>query len=84
MALGEVYVSEAAKHIRLMPPPRVNVGVRTSGKWLELTVDAEGMSQAQLQKILTEYDPKKPYSSVSLTSDFPVTAFLMISAETKP
>lgn len=61
MALGEVYVSEAAKHIRLMPPPRVNVGVRTSGKWLELTVDAEGMSQAQLQKILTEYDPKKPY-----------------------
>ena len=61
MALGEVYVADAAKNIRVLPPPRVNVDVRTSGKWLELTVDAEGMSQAQLQKILAEYNPKKPY-----------------------
>lgn len=61
MALGEVLVSDAAKNIRLLPPPKVNVGVKTSGSWLELTVDAEGMSPAQLQKILSEYDARKPY-----------------------
>lgn len=61
MALGEVLISDAAKNIRLLPPPKVNVGVKTSGSWLELTVDAEGMSTAQLQKILSEYDVRKPY-----------------------
>lgn len=61
MQLGEVFVSEAAKAIRILPPPKVEVGVRTSGKWLELTVDAEGMSRAELARILSEYDRKKPY-----------------------
>ena len=61
MQLGEVYVSEAAKSIRVVPPPKVEVGVRTAGSWLELTVDAEGMSRAELARILSEYDPKKPY-----------------------
>lgn len=61
MELGEVYISEAAQNIRILPPVKVEIGVRTSGSWLELTVDAEGMAPAELQKILTEYDPKKPY-----------------------
>lgn len=61
MALGQVLISDAAKNIRLLPPPKVNVGVKTSGNWLELTVDAEGMTPGQLQKILSEYDSKKPY-----------------------
>lgn len=61
MELGEVYVSDAARSIRVLPPPQISVGVRTSGNWLELTVDAEGMTPEQLQRILSEYDPKKPY-----------------------
>lgn len=61
MQLGEVYISEAASSIRVLPPPKVEVGVRTAGNWLELTVDAEGLSSAELARILSEYNPKKPY-----------------------
>lgn len=61
MSLGEVYVSETAEKIRLLPPPEVEVGVRMSGDWLELEVSAGDMTQAELQKILSEYEPKKPY-----------------------
>ncbi|MDD3252013.1 MAG: SNF2 helicase associated domain-containing protein [Lachnospiraceae bacterium] len=61
MELGAVYMSDAAKAIRILPPARVSVGVRSESSWLELTVDVEGMEPSALQKILTEYDPKKPY-----------------------
>ncbi len=61
MELGEVRVSEEAKRLRLVPPPKVQVGVRMDGGWLELSVDAEGMSRAELARILAGYDPKKPY-----------------------
>ncbi len=61
MSLGEVYISENAEKIRLLPPPKVEVGVRLSGDWLELEVSAGNMTQAELQKILSEYEPKKPY-----------------------
>ncbi len=61
MALGQVLVSEEARRIRLLPPPRLNVGVRLDGGWLELNVEAEGMSSAELARILTEYNGKKPY-----------------------
>lgn len=61
MRLGEVRVTDAAKQIRVLPPPRLSVGVRMDGGWLDLSVDAEGMTAAQLQRILMEYDPKKPY-----------------------
>lgn len=61
MELGEVYVSEAARSIRILPPPRVEVGVRMQGSWLELQVDAEGMSREELAKILAEQNPRKPY-----------------------
>ncbi|MDO4268830.1 MAG: DEAD/DEAH box helicase [Eubacteriales bacterium] len=61
MSLGTVRMSEAAGEIRILPPPRVQVGVQAAGRWLELTVEADGMTQAQLQRILSEYEPKKPY-----------------------
>ena len=37
------------------------MGVQTMGNWLELHVEAEGMTQAQLQQLLKNYQPKKPY-----------------------
>lgn len=61
MELGEVYISEEARKIRVLPPSKMDVGVRVMGGWLELTVDAEGMSSADLARILTSYDRKKPY-----------------------
>lgn len=61
MSLGEVFFSEQAKTVRVVSPPRVQVGVRVSGNWLELDVDAGDLSREDLSRILTEYDPKKPY-----------------------
>ncbi len=61
MNLGQVYLSESAGKIRLLPPPKVEAGVKMAGGWLELEVHAEGMSQAELQKILSGYEPKKQY-----------------------
>lgn len=61
MELGEVFFTEASKKLRLLPPPRVNVGVRAAGAWLELDIEADGLTKAQLSKILAEYEPKKSY-----------------------
>lgn len=61
MELGEVYVSDAAKKLRVLPPPQLKVGIRSEGGWLELSVDADGMLGEELAKILTSYDPKKSY-----------------------
>jgi len=61
MALGQVRVSDAARRIRLLPPPKLNVGVRLDGGWLELDVEADGMSREELARILAEYDVKKSY-----------------------
>ena len=61
MSLGQVLVTDAARQIRVLPSPQVKVGVQTSGRWLELNVDAEGMSRSELLDILAGYDPKKKY-----------------------
>lgn len=60
-ALGEIYFSDAASHLRILPPPEVSVGVSTLGSWLEITVDSEQLSGVDLQKVLNEYRQKKPY-----------------------
>ncbi len=61
MELGEVFFSEKAQKIKLLAPVNMEIGVRSSGSWLELNVNAEGLSQAELAQILTGYHPKKPY-----------------------
>ncbi|HJC48827.1 MAG TPA: SNF2 helicase associated domain-containing protein [Candidatus Lachnoclostridium pullistercoris] len=60
-ALGEVVVTEEMKKLRVVPPPAVTVGVSCAGNWLELKVDAEGMSRQELLKILDSYRQKKKY-----------------------
>ena len=61
MELGEVAVSDEMKRMRVAPPPEVSVGVSYTGNWLELKVDAEGMSRQELLKILDSYRQKKKY-----------------------
>lgn len=60
-SLGEVYLSDSTRHLKVLPPPDVSVGVNTSGNWLELTIDTGTLSGSDLQKILEEYRQKKPY-----------------------
>lgn len=59
--LGEVFISESLKNIRVTPAPKVEMGISLSGDLLELTVTAEDMSLAALKEILSKYNKKKRY-----------------------
>ncbi len=61
MELGEVYVSEAAGQIRLLPPPSVSVRVRADSGWLDLEVDTGDIPRDELFAILSEYEKKKKF-----------------------
>lgn len=59
--LGEVYVSEKMKAIRILPSPKVSIGVSLSGDLLELNLNSGGFSMEELSTILSKYDRKKKY-----------------------
>lgn len=59
--LGEVYISDALKRLRIIQPPKVSVGVSLSGDLLELTIRSEDMPKEQLIEILSRYDRKKRF-----------------------
>lgn len=61
MAAGDVYLSESFKKWKVLPPPKISVGVKGVGNWLELTVDTGDMSGAELGRLLSEYSQKKRY-----------------------
>lgn len=61
MALGEVYLSESFKKLKVLPPPKVSVGVRSTGNWLELNLDTGGLTGEELSRLLGEYSRKKKY-----------------------
>lgn len=61
MATGEVWLSEAFEKLKAIPMPKVSVGVRSDGGWLELTVDMAGMTGKELSGLLTGYRQKKRY-----------------------
>lgn len=59
--LGDVYVSDALKRIRVIYGGKVEIGVSLSGNLLELTMDAAELSREELVEILSRYDKKKKY-----------------------
>ncbi len=61
MELGEVFVSEAFKKIRVLPPAKAAVHVRALGSWLELEVDTGGIPKEELGAILSAYAEKKKF-----------------------
>ncbi|WP_312446658.1 DEAD/DEAH box helicase [Lacrimispora sp.] len=61
IALGEVYFSESFKKLKILPPPKVSIGVRSVGNWLELDVDTAGLSGEDLSRLLEVYSQKKKY-----------------------
>ncbi len=58
---GEVYLSGAMKERRILSESRVSVGVSLHGEWLDLQVDAGGLSSSELSKILSAYRQKQTY-----------------------
>ncbi len=59
--LGEVYVSDILKRMKVKPAPRVQVGVSLSGNMLELKLLSDDMDMDRLAEILSKYDRKKKY-----------------------
>ncbi|MBD5459120.1 MAG: DEAD/DEAH box helicase family protein [Lachnospiraceae bacterium] len=59
--LGEVFVSDALKKIRVSPSPKVSMGVSLAGDMLELSMSTEDMPMEQLIEILSRYDRRKKY-----------------------
>ncbi len=59
--LGEVFVSDALKKIRVAPNPHVTVGISLSGDLLELSMSSEDMTKEELIEILSRYDRRKKY-----------------------
>ena len=61
MQLGDVYVSEALKAVKVMPAPKISMGVSLEGNMLELTIDAGGLSEEELMELLKNYRLKKKF-----------------------
>ncbi len=61
LQLGEVYLSEALKTIRIVPSPKFSVGVSVKGAMLELALDSGGLQKEELEGILKNYHLKKRY-----------------------
>ena len=59
--LGEVFVSDAIKRIRVSSAPKVSVGLSVNGDWLELQMTSEDMSREELIEILSRYNRKKKF-----------------------
>ena len=59
--VGDVCLPEGENALRILPPPRVSVGVQVTDQWLDLTVDAGEMSSREMTGILEAYRRKKPY-----------------------
>lgn len=58
---GEVYMSRSMKERRILPEQRVSFGVSLGSGWLDLTVDAGDLSQAEISRILSAYRMKQSF-----------------------
>ncbi len=61
MQLGEVYLSEAFKAVRILSSPNISVGVSIKGNMLELIMDSGGFLKEELEGLLKNYHLKKKY-----------------------
>lgn len=59
--LGNVYLSESFKNLKVLSPPDFSFGVSMNRGWLDLEVNCENISRTELSLILTEYKKKKKY-----------------------
>ena len=61
MAVGDVYFSDSFKKLKVLPSPKISVGVKSTGNWLDLQVDAGELTGQDLARLLSEYSRKKNY-----------------------
>lgn len=61
MQLGEVYVSEAFRSVKVAAAPKISMGISLEGDMLELSIDSGGLSEEELAELLKNYRLKKKY-----------------------
>ena len=59
--LGEIFVSDRLKAIRVIPSPKVSVGVSLAENVLELHLNPGNFGMEELAEILSKYDRKKKF-----------------------
>lgn len=59
--MGEVYVSESLKALKVHKAPKLAVGVSLNGGLLDLTMEMDGISDEDLKGILSSYKMRKKY-----------------------
>ena len=59
--LGEIFVSDRLKAIRVIPAPKVSVGVSLAENVLELHLNPGNFGMEELAEILSKYDRKKKF-----------------------
>lgn len=55
MELGEVLVSDTFKELKVLPPPKIAIGVSANDGWLNLKIDTGDMSREELQGLLENF-----------------------------
>ena len=58
--VGEVFISDKMKAVKIRPLPQINVGLSVAGNFLNLTLDTE-LPMTELAELLSKYDRKKKY-----------------------
>lgn len=61
LELGDVFVSENLKKIKVLPPAKASVHVSAAEGWLDLVVDTGGIPREELEAVLLAYKRKKKY-----------------------
>ena len=59
--LGEVFVSDSLKRLKVRPLPPVNVGIRMDGGLLHVSLHAPDMDTKELAELLSAYNRKKKF-----------------------
>lgn len=58
---GEVHISDTIRKLKVLPTPRVKIGVSIEGNLLEFEMQSEDMPMEELAEILSKYNRKKHY-----------------------
>jgi Superfamily II DNA/RNA helicases, SNF2 family len=61
LKLGEVYISENFKNIKIVNPPKVTVGVSINSGWLDINIDTGNFPIEELEQVIDSYNKKKKF-----------------------
>ena len=61
LELGEVYISESFKNIKIVNPPKVTVGVSINSGWLDINIDTGDFPIGELKQVIDSYNKKKKF-----------------------